>query len=284
MTCGELVCDPHASCGAGPNGAACTCDPGYTGNGTTCTDIDECASAPCGPGTCVNEPGSYSCNCNLGYEEQNGTCVAADECTVANGGCAAGCTCADTPGASPVCSCVLSHSSSSAIVAANSVACNYSGLENADNSYYRVYDLAAFGIDGDFAVSSVSIGIEQATGGAGSQPATLRLHRLNGAMQTSNFTTLTTAPITIFDAAATVVSFPVSGTAQAGTQLVVELNTPDAEFLGHLFFIGSNTAAETGPSYLRAPTCGFTEPTTSAAIGYPGMHIVLDVEGSYSPP
>jgi hypothetical protein len=46
------------------------------------------------------------------------------------------------------------------------------------------------------------------------------------------------------------------------------------------FFIGSNTAPETGPSYLSAADCGIANPTTTAAIGFPNMHIVFNVNGT----
>jgi hypothetical protein len=77
----------------------------------------------------------------------------------------------------------------------------------------------------------------------------------------------------------TVVNIPVTGSAPAGSELVVEVLTPDGAAAGNSFFIGSNAAAETGPSYLRAPACGVNNPTTTAAIGFPNMHIVMNVNG-----
>jgi hypothetical protein len=63
-------------------------------------------------------------------------------------------------------------------------------------------------------------------------------------------------------------------------QLVVEVFTPDGESAGNLFFIGSNTAAESAPSYLSAAVCGVPTPTTTAGIGFPNMHVVMTVNGS----
>jgi hypothetical protein len=84
---------------------------------------------------------------------------------------------------------------------------------------------------------------------------------------------------TVNDQSLSIVNIPVTGTAPAGSQLVVEILTPDGQAAGNSFFIGSNSAPETGPSYLRAPDCGVTTPTTTAAIGFPNMHIVLNVNG-----
>jgi len=88
-----------------------------------------------------------------------------------------------------------------------------------------------------------------------------------------------TTSTTVADQADTVINIPVTGSAPAGSQLVVEVFTPDGEVAGNLFFIGSNTAAETGPSYLSAAACGVVTPTTTAALGFPNMHIVMNVNG-----
>jgi hypothetical protein len=83
----------------------------------------------------------------------------------------------------------------------------------------------------------------------------------------------------VADQALTIINVPVTGTAPAGSQLVVEVFTPDGETAGNLFFIGSNASPETGPSYLRAAACGVTNPTTTSALGFPNMHIVMNVNG-----
>ena len=61
ITCGDLTCDPNATC-AMTGAAACTCKPGFTGNGMTCTDVDECATnnGRCAA-ACMNIPGSFMC-------------------------------------------------------------------------------------------------------------------------------------------------------------------------------------------------------------------------------
>ena len=61
--------------------------------------------------------------------------------------------------------------------------------------------------------------------------------------------------------------------ARDATVLVVEVFTPNGQTAGNSFFIGSNALGQTAPSYLAAADCGVTEPTDTAAIGFPGMHI-----------
>ncbi|RLE27116.1 MAG: hypothetical protein DRJ61_17770 [Acidobacteria bacterium] len=65
--------------------------------------------------------------------------------------------------------------------------------------------------------------------------------------------------------------------------LVVEVFTPDGQATGESFYIGSNADGQTGPSYIAAASCGITEPTDTAAIGFPDMHIVMNVTGDVLP-
>jgi hypothetical protein len=181
----------------------------------------------------------------------------------------------------------LSQTTADTIVAANSVSCN-GETSHSENHYYRVFDLAAAGINGAFQVSQVTVGIESASSGTGTQPATIVLHTLTGAPALANLTQLTSSPVTIADQGAGVRDFAVSATAPAGSKLVVEFTTPDGTAGTNLLFIGSNAAGETAPSYITAPLpapggCDITELTTTGALGFPTMHVVMKVTGTYTP-
>ena len=56
----------------------------HTGDGTTCTDIDECAllsTNTChAKAGCTNSVGSYKCDCLNGYSGDGKSCVDIDEC------------------------------------------------------------------------------------------------------------------------------------------------------------------------------------------------------------
>ncbi len=73
------ICDPAATCSVDNSGAAtCTCPSGYTGDGTTCSDVDECAAgtAMCDTnGSCTNTPGTFVCTCNAGYSGNGFQCT-----------------------------------------------------------------------------------------------------------------------------------------------------------------------------------------------------------------
>ncbi len=104
---GEDNCSPNATCSDDPDGFTCACNPGFDGDGVTCTDLDECAgSGTCDPNaTCTNTPGSYDCACNAGYEGDGLTyCNDIDECATTGGGCDVNATCMNTPGGN-TCTC-----------------------------------------------------------------------------------------------------------------------------------------------------------------------------------
>ncbi|CAH1248263.1 TECTA [Branchiostoma lanceolatum] len=76
------ACDTHATCHRESGSPTCECDHGYTGNGQTCTDINECSTNPCDASAnqvCKNLEGSFECTCNPGYKLKDGVCVATSQ-------------------------------------------------------------------------------------------------------------------------------------------------------------------------------------------------------------
>ena len=74
--CATNPCDAElAQCiGDGAGGSSCTCNYGYetTDAGATCTEILECASAPCENGAaCAENIGSYRCTGMPGFADGN---------------------------------------------------------------------------------------------------------------------------------------------------------------------------------------------------------------------
>ncbi len=55
----DVGCAPFAVCA----GSGCACRSGFTGNGQTCADVDECQSDSCGGSACSNLPGTHICTC-----------------------------------------------------------------------------------------------------------------------------------------------------------------------------------------------------------------------------
>ncbi len=74
-------CDPNATCTpTGSTSNICTCNTGYTGNGTTCAPVPNPCLANnggCDPNaTCTDNLGTAECTCNTGYTGNGTTCVA----------------------------------------------------------------------------------------------------------------------------------------------------------------------------------------------------------------
>lgn len=160
----------------------------------------------------------------------------------------------------------ITHSSSQDITMGNSVACGVG-----QTKWLRTFTLEDFDIDSELAVTNVSFGVESVFTAT---DATVNLYELDGELVYANMTLLGTAEVSLEPQEGTIVDVPVTGTAPAGSTLVVEVVTTDGEF-----FIGSNAEPETAPSYIAAEECGNPEPATVAEIGFPDMHTVMNVTG-----
>ncbi|HRI25439.1 MAG TPA: M36 family metallopeptidase, partial [Ferruginibacter sp.] len=182
----------------------------------------------------------------------------------------------ESSGFAPV---TLTQSTSTAITQFNSVSCNAGGLHT-DNSYWRAYNLATMGLPGPVTINTVTFGIEQAAGGA--QPVTVNLYTSAGAFPGGVRTLVGTQTFSVPNQALTLFTgtFTTPVTVPNTAILVVELFTPSGQATGRSFFIGSNAAAQTGPSYISAAACGVAAPTDLAAIGFPNMHIILNLAGT----
>ena len=90
----DSVCHVNAECVE----QNCVCQSGFTGDGKTCDDIDECDGLhSCHiKAQCVNTVGSFQCVCNSGYTGKD--CVDIDECDLGVHDCDQLATCVNTPG------------------------------------------------------------------------------------------------------------------------------------------------------------------------------------------
>lgn len=100
-TCATATCDPVATCDDSSGSAICTCPDGYTGDGITCTEIDECDGGAAGcdaNATCMNNAGGFECVCNMGFTGDGMTCTDIDECAMGTAGCDVNAACTNTDG------------------------------------------------------------------------------------------------------------------------------------------------------------------------------------------
>lgn len=78
-TNGTDNCDANAQCTNTIGSFTCACDGGYSGNGTSCANINECDGAyDCDANaTCRDTQGSYTCTCNQGFAGDGKNCSGA---------------------------------------------------------------------------------------------------------------------------------------------------------------------------------------------------------------
>jgi hypothetical protein len=191
----------------------------------------------------------------------------------------------------------ITQSTNPTSVITNSIACTETATGfHTPNFFYRAFTLSAFNPPLDsvqFAVQSVTYGIEQATAGpAGTQPMTVRVYdsSTNPPTVASLGTALASQPMTIANQTLSLITAtfttPPVALLNASDTLAVELDVPDGRApLNNTLFVGSNNLGQTGPSFIRAPDCGVAAITNLTAIP-PGvnMHLVMTVSGNNQVP
>ena len=95
----QLSC--NAACTNSAGTFSCACNSGYTGDGTACSDIDECSIGVhnChANAACTNSAGTFSCACNSGYTGDGTACSDIDECSTGVHNCDANAACRNSAG------------------------------------------------------------------------------------------------------------------------------------------------------------------------------------------
>ena len=181
----------------------------------------------------------------------------------------------------------LSETTDMTPVSQNSVACGNTGDgTTADNQYWRRYDFADYSVTSAASIDSVDVSVQATTG---APTLTVTLYTIPHAVTADTIdigqltkigVAMATAPA---DGALTSINVPISGTVAdtVGTDLVVEVSTDDFSGTGMAFYIGSTASPETHPSFLTSQACGVADPTPTADIGYPDMHIIQAVNVTY---
>ncbi len=160
--------------------------------------------------------------------------------------------------------------------------CTNSDGTTPDTSWYRVFSLADEGVTTDFDVESVGVGVCFAVG---TPEITVKIGTLAGAPGTTldpgDITMLKSANVTVqATEISKVIDVPIRTTVPAGSQLVVEVATPDQLGTGQQMTIGVTASNEERPGFLRAPLCGTASPTQTTTAGIPDAHVVITVTGS----
>jgi hypothetical protein len=132
------------------------------------------------------------------------------------------------------------------------------------NSYYRVFPLADFGITTAFHVTNVDFVVEDAEDGP--QTLTIKVGTYSG----TPGTTLTKSDIVSTQSATQSVAdgdtsedITIANDIAAGGIVLVEVDAPSGKTNDSVFYMGATTSAETEPSYISSTTsdCDATSPT-----------------------
>jgi len=182
-----------------------------------------------------------------------------------------------TGSSSPV---TLTQSTAQTIAPFNSIACISGGIHT-DNSYWRAFTISnAYSLT----VSAVEIGVETAQSSSGSQPITVTIYQnTGGSFPAGTRTQVGTTNFSVTNQSSTIISVPITASLPAGSEMVVEIFIPNGIPVGNRFFIGSNAVGQSGPSYISATDCGVTTPTPLSSLGFPNVHIVMNVLGCSTP-
>ena len=97
---GNGGCSANAACTNTPGSRTCACNTGFSGDGVTCTDINECATntdnCDANAASCTNTPGSFTCACTSVSPATASTCTDINECATNTDDCDANATCTNT--------------------------------------------------------------------------------------------------------------------------------------------------------------------------------------------
>lgn len=197
----------------------------------------------------------------------------------------------------------LAQTADSTLTPGNSVACPADTVGTGPNIYYRVFDLAAAGINSEFTVNTVSFQVEDCESvNADGASVAVRVGTYSGAIGS----TLDQSKITILQSNNSVqipevdevtgppastpgslVNAPITATIPGGSQLVVEVDAPDGNNQ-YQFYIASNASdqnqASGGLSYVSSSRCTPNpglRPTDADTLAPTPMHILLTVTGTF---
>jgi hypothetical protein len=133
------------------------------------------------------------------------------------------------------------------------------------NSYYRVFQLSNYGINGTFHVTGIDFIVSAA---AHSPQLNIGIGTYNGTTggQTINTAGITLTQTTTFTPADTTTAVPqhIDIAADITGNLIVEIDQGTAGTSTNplLFYVGANEAGESAPGYISSADCSLTTPTS----------------------
>lgn len=166
----------------------------------------------------------------------------------------------------------LSHNVGDVITGTNSVGC-----PGGDNQWARVFNLADFGITGEFTIQSGRIGVQSA--GLVDETAVISVYEVDADFPFGEFNFIGTQDVTVpVGSDETFIEYTFDDPVVVPTtvqSIAVEVAVP----LGANYFIGG-TAQDAEASWLWSAQCGVTEYTPATDIAFPDAHFYITVTGT----
>jgi hypothetical protein len=183
----------------------------------------------------------------------------------------------------------LSQTNDNTLAAGKAIACSSRDpifnlpVGTRDNSWYRVFKLSDYGINGAFQLQRVTFWTDYAYAGTGTtQPATIKVGTYSGTLEadtldTTKITSLATQAVTIPDADSANGADPpidtnISATVPAGSNLIVEIALPDGYNDGNFFYLGVSAGGEAKKGYLRATPSGCNMTSPKSLVSATGLN------------
>ena len=157
-----------------------------------------------------------------------------------------------------------------------------------DNFWSRSFSLSDFGSPDGFTANTVEFGVESIRLPTLIETEiTVNLYQIpDGSPPIAGGTLVGSASMTSGERSLEVVIMDIDGSVDAGTALMVEVESEDlltlsgGAPLGDVFFIGANNFGQTAPSYVAAPVgCGLADPADVADFGFFDSHFIIIAEG-----
>src|SRR5690606_28818516 len=146
--------------------------------------------------------------------------------------------------------------------------------EYRENSFFRSYNLAEYGVVGDFNITNVQYGQRSADDG---KVITLNIYTASSLNLATATLTLVESTTHISSAAddISLVSVPMTATVPANSIIAFEVMAGDSgAATGQTYFPGINDAGQNAPSYLEATACGITAPADTAGVSAASQYVM----------
>ncbi|HAY70659.1 MAG TPA: hypothetical protein DCX89_02090 [Saprospirales bacterium] len=144
--------------------------------------------------------------------------------------------------------------------------------------YFRVFDLDALGIDNDFQLSSIDLGVYFASNGA---QITVNIYELNGPFNPANLNLISNSSHLLPGSSQQIVNFAHPALIRGRSTFVVEVIAPVFGGIQGNVRVGFNEAGETAPTYIMGSVCGTSTPelVENAFDGTQTGNLVLTLHG-----